>query len=88
MIMAYTPTTVRLGDSGLSVFILQSLLRGLQYTGTDGKPIEIDGNAGTNTVNAINQFQKAQIAYGFDCGTNGKPDGIFGKKCWNRILGV
>lgn len=84
----YIPVTVKRGDSGLSVFILQSLLRGLQYVGADNKPIEIDGHAGTNTVHAINQFQKTQIAYGFDCGTNGKPDGIFGKKCWNRLLGV
>ena len=86
--MAYKPTDVYLGCSGLSVFILQSMLRGLQYTGADGKPIDIDGSAGTNTVYAINQFQKTQIAYGFDCGTNGKPDGVFGKKCWNRLLGV
>ena len=86
--MAYTPTTVQLGDSGLSVFILQSMLRGLQYTGANNKPIEIDGHCGTNTVYAINQFQKAQIAYGFDVGTNNKPDGIFGKKCWSRLLGV
>lgn len=84
----YSFSTVKYGSAGLSVFVLQALLRGLQYTGADGKPIDIDGNAGTNTVNAINQFQRSQIAYGFDCGTNGKPDGVFGKKCWNRILGV
>ena len=84
----YNFSTVKYGSAGLSVFVLQALLRGLQYTGADGKPIDIDGNAGTNTVNAINQFQRSQIAYGFDCGTNGKPDGIFGKKCWERLLGV
>ena len=84
----YNFSTVRYGSAGLSVFVLQALLRGLQYTGADGKPIDIDGNAGANTVNAINQFQKAQIAYEFDCGTNGKPDGVFGKKCWERLLGV
>ena len=79
---------VYLGSSGLSVFILQSLLRGLQYTGRDGKPIEIDGDAGINTIYAVNQFQTTQISYGYDCGTNGKPDSVFGKKCWARILGV
>ena len=84
----YNFSIVKKGSSGLSVYILQALLRGLQYTGADGKPIDIDGSAGTNTVYAINQFQKTQIAYGFDCGTNGKPDGVFGKKCWNRLLGV
>lgn len=84
----YNFQTVKKGSRGISVYVLQSLLRGLQYTSADGKPINIDGNAGNNTVYAINQFQKTQIAYGFDCGTNGKPDGIFGKKCWQRILGV
>lgn len=84
----YDFSTVKYGSIGLSVYILQSLFRGLQLTGSDGKPIDIDGECGTNTVYAINQFQKTQIAYGFDCGTNGKPDGVFGKKCWNRILGV
>ena len=84
----YNFSTVKYGSAGLSVFVLQAMLRGLQYTGADGKPIDIDGNAGTNTVYAINQFQRSQIAYGFDCGTNGKPDGIFGKKCWERLLGV
>ena len=79
---------VEYGSVGISVYILQSLLRGLQYVGEDGKPLDIDGIAGKNTVNAINQFQDAQIAYGFDCGTDGHYDGIFGKKCWNRILGV
>lgn len=84
----YNFQTVKKGSSGISVYVLQALLRGLQYTGADGKPINIDGNANNNTVYAINQFQKTQIAYGFDCGTNGKPDGIFGKKSWQRILGV
>ena len=84
----YNFQTVKKGSSGISVYILQALLRGLQYTGADGKPINIDGNASNNTVYAINQFQKTQIAYGFDCGPNGKPDGIFGKKSWQRLLGV
>ena len=84
----YKPTDVYLGSTGLSVFILQAMLRGLQLVGKDGKPIEIDGNAGTNTIFAINEFQKLQIAYGYDCGTNGKPDSVFGAKCWSRLLGV
>ena len=79
---------VHLGSRGNSVYILQAMLRALYYVGKDGKPIEIDGYAGANTIHAINQFQQAQIAYGFDCGTNGKPDGIFGYKCWSRLLGV
>ena len=84
----YELNDVFLGSSGLSVFILQAMLRGLQYVGEDNKPIVIDGVAGKNTIKAVNEFQATQIAYGFDCGTNGKPDGIFGTKCWQRLLGV
>ena len=37
--MAYKMTAVGLGNSGLSVFILQSMLRGMQYLGKDGKAV-------------------------------------------------
>ena len=80
--------SVKFGSFGTRVYILQAMLRGLQYVGADGNPIEIDGMAGENTIYAINDFQQTQIAYGYDCGTNNKPDGVFGKKCWERLLGV
>lgn len=83
----YKLNSVQLGSSGLSVFILQAMLRAMQYLGTDGKPLEIDGIAGKNTAYAIINFQRTQIAYGYDCGTKGKPNGIFGKKCWSLLLG-
>lgn len=81
--------TVRKDSIGVSVVILQALLRGMQYTGADGKPIEIDGRAGDNTVFAIREFQRKQIAYGApECGSDGKPDGHFGPACWARLLGI
>ena len=88
MIDMFNPQTVKLNSAGISVYILQAMLRGMQLTGADNKPLEIDGYAGENTIHAINEFQKMQIAYGYDCGTNNKPDSIFGEKCWNRLLGV
>ena len=80
--------TIKKGSYGSDVLVLQSLLRALQYVGEDGKPLEIDGDCGSNTVYAINTFQRMSIAYGIDVGTNQKPDGVFGKKCWERLLGV
>lgn len=80
--------TVKKGSSGEDVKILQALLRALQYTGLDGKAIEIDGECGSNTVYAINHFQSVQRAYGYECGTKGKNDGTFGARCWARLLGV
>lgn len=80
--------TIKRGSTGADVVVLQCALRMLQYVGEDGKPIEIDGKCGGNTVFAINSFQTVQRAYGFECGTNGKNDGTFGQSCWNRLLGV
>ena len=79
---------VKKGCTGTSVIVLQAMLRALQYLGADGKPLQIDGNCGDNTVHAINTFQTIQRAYGFECGKNGKNDGRFGAECWKRLLGV
>lgn len=80
--------TVKQGSTGQSVVVLQSMLRALQYTGADGKAIEIDGNAGVNTIHAVNTFQSRQRAYGYECGSAGMNDSTFGPKCWERLLGV
>lgn len=81
-------STVKKGSKGVDVYILQSMLRGLQYTGKDGKPLNIDGRCGDNTVYAINRFQSIQRAYGCECGTSSKNDSAFGSTCWKRLLGV
>lgn len=73
------------GDSGELVAILQTILHILQFTGADGRPLAIDGNCGDNTVAAINKFQSVQRAYGYECGTDGKNDSIFGLACWARV---
>lgn len=80
--------TVKKGSAGVDVYILQALFRALEYTGKDGKAIDIDGYCGDNTVFAINKFQESSRAYGVECGSNGKNDSTFGPKCWSRILGV
>ena len=82
----FNPVNIR--SSGTDVYILQALLRALQYTGADGKPIDISGKADKNLIYAINKFQSVQRAYGYECGTNGKNDSSFGGLCWKRILGV
>ena len=81
-------TTVKAGSKGTDVFICQSLLRAMQFRGSDGKPISIDGECGSNTVFAINSFQTQQRAYGYECGSGSKNDGMFGGACWKRMLGV
>lgn len=80
--------TVKKGTSGTCVAVLQACFRAMQYTGADGKPIEITGVCNNNTVYAINTFQTVQRAYGVECGTKGKNDSTFGPSCWKRLLGV
>lgn len=80
-------STVKNGSTGTDVYILQSILRMLQYRGKDGKPIDINGVCTENTVYAINTFQETQRAYGYECGTDGHNDGMFGSKCWSALFG-
>lgn len=80
----YSFETVRNGSIGSDVVCLQLVLSLLHYTGADGKPLNIDGECGTNTVYAIKRFQSDMKAYGADIGAS-SPDGIFGEKCWNIL---
>lgn len=79
---------VKKGSTGTDVIVLQSMLRALQYTGADGKPIDIDGQCGVNTVYAINEFQTKQRIYGVECGKKGKNTSTFNSLCWSRLLGI
>lgn len=81
-------STVKKGSKGTDVYVLQTMLRALGMLGADGKPLDIDGSCGNNTVGAINKFQTIQRAYGVELGSNGKNDGSCGPKMWNRLLGV
>lgn len=74
--------TVKNGTVGIDVYVLQSFFRANCYIGKDGKPIEIDGQSGANTVYAINTFKRRMTAYGESCGG---ADGVWNKQCWELI---
>lgn len=79
---------VRYGDEGLPVYLAQLALRLLQFRGADGLPLKCDGTFGDNMLEAVNSFQRTEIAYGLvEVGTDGHPDGSFGTGCW-KVLGV
>ena len=71
-------STVKKGSTGEDVIVLQTVLSMLHYTGVDGKALTIDGEAGINTVFAINSFQSTM---------RGKNDSSFGKSCWTALVG-
>lgn len=78
---------VKYESEGVSVYVLQTVLRMLCILGADGRPLDIDGVAGDNTVFAINTFQTLMRSYGYEVGSNGENDGVFGEKCWKCLLG-
>lgn len=86
----YTATfkTIRKGDKGAEVLLLQKLLKVDGYKDQDRKVLELDGDFGSRTEYALNSFQTAQRAKGNECGTDGKNDGTCGAKCWAALLGV
>lgn len=78
---------VKKGSVGVNVYVLQTVLRMLLFKGENGKPLDIDGECGDETVFAINSFQSTMRSYGYEVGTNGENDGEFGSKCWKCLLG-
>lgn len=82
--MSHEFHTVQKGTKGIDVTVLQAFLYSAMFTGKDGKPLEIDGIAGNNTVYAINTFKKLNAIYYPEC-SDWKPDGVFDSKCWERL---
>lgn len=50
---------LKLDSEGPDVRSLQTTLRGLGYTGTRGEPLLVDGDFGSNTDEAVRDFQRA-----------------------------
>ena len=76
---AFTPLTVSNGSSGKSALLLQTLLRGLGYLGADNRQLDLDGQAGSNTISALRRYQGD---HGLD------QDGVAGPITWKSIVGI
>lgn len=75
----YKMQTLKYDSRGNDVTIFESLMKKLgYYNGT------IDEHFGNGCLKACNDFQ---IKYP-ECGTNGKPDGSFGSRSWNKLLSL
>lgn len=77
----FEPKTVKKGDSGLSVLLLQEILIARGFKGKDGKPLTLDRTAGTNTIHALTQYQKSRKGVL-------EADGICGDKTWRDLIAL
>lgn len=50
--------TIKQGDSGHCVKVVQRLLRCMEYLGEDGNIVKIDGDFGANTTCAVRSYQR------------------------------
>lgn len=79
----FQPNDVKLGSTGNSVLLLQEILYARKlYTG--GLTRTADGAL----VTAINAYQSQRRKQGIELGSNGKNDGICGKKMWADIVAL
>lgn len=75
----YKMGTLRKGSTGNQVAIFESIMKEMgYYKGA------IDTEFGPQCEAACNAFQAAHP----ECGTNGKPDGAWGPKCWNKMFSL
>lgn len=75
----YKMQTLKKGSTGNDVTIFESIMKKLGYYNG-----AIDTVFGSGCAVACNKFQAKYP----ECGTNGKPDGVWGTKCWNKALSL
>lgn len=73
--------TVQAGSTGLSVLLLQEIMKARGFKGKDGKELELDRSAGTNTIYALTQYQKSRGGYL-------EVDGICGPATWKDLIAL
>lgn len=73
--------TVKTGSAGLSVLLLQEILKARGFKGKDGKELELDRSAGTNTIYALTQYQKSRKGVL-------EADGICGPATWKDLIAL
>lgn len=71
--------TIRIGDKGAEVRLLQRVLRGMGYMISSGKLIGTTGQFGKETEKCVKELQRKNKL---------EVDGIVGKATWAKVIGV
>lgn len=77
----FEPKMVSKGDNGLSVLLLQEILKARGFKGKDGKDLKLDRDAGTNTIHALTKYQESRKGVL-------AADGICGDKTWKDLIAL
>ncbi len=75
----FEPETVQLGSTGTSVLLLQEILVARGFKGRNSKVLDLDREAGDNTIYALKQYQKSR---GLDV------DGVCGSATWKDLIAI
>ena len=78
--------TVKKGEMGNHVLLVQEILSARGYTGKDGKKLQLDRDCGENTVYAIKKYQKEREKN--QPGICGRTDGVADKKTLQDMIAL
>lgn len=78
MATTYKLGTVSLGSTGNDVLLVQSILKSRGFKGADGKELDLDKQAGPNTMFAVKSYIEDRAKHGADLGGTD----AWGPKCW------
>ncbi len=78
--------TVKKGEMGNHVLLVQEILLARGINGKDGKPLKLDKHCDTNTMFAIKQYQRAREKV--DPGICGGVDGVAGPKTLQDMIAL
>ncbi len=84
--LSFAVRTVKKGEKGNHVLLVQEILRAREFKGKDGKELKLDKDCGENVVHAIKQYQKAREKV--DPGICGGVDGIAGEKTLRDMIAL
>lgn len=79
-------TTIKKGDFGNQVLLIQQILKARDFVGKDGQPLKLDKHCSDNTVYAIKEYQKAREKV--SPGICGGVDGIAGPKTLQDMIAL
>lgn len=78
----FTMKTIKEGSVGNHVLLVQEILRARGFTGKNNKPLELDKEAGTDTIEAIRKYQVSRN------GACGRTDGIADTKTLQDMIAL